>query len=407
MNSQGKEEKFISSWQVAKILWIAQALSSLSFGVPIVIMVLFAANINFSAVSQTALLYLAVSFTVFVPLNGILSLIFLGPVKKRLNKAPKGGNSLTKQELWATGELLNLPLKVSFISFVLSFLGFAFGLLLLWLGLIPGLLPLIKTIITLGFSVGFVVCLVQSSLIYVLLESYFRPKIEALGCSYSEIIKAGKVRKFSIFWKVLLLSLSAVVVSQVSLWALYLGRIIIYSPQDIKNGLIYIGVVAVLTLFYVTLIAFSASRNLVYPIRKIIFWADKIIKKEARKDFCLVTNDETTDLIEYLKEMHEELENAKASLEIRIKARTKELEDLTERQEETIKERVREIKERAEELERFQKLAVGRELKMIELKKEIRKLKETVEQRSRGYSRKNKSKKSTPKIRLKKIKENG
>jgi len=48
--------------------------------------------------------------------------------------------------------------------------------------------------------------------------------------------------------------------------------------------------------------------------------------------------------------------------------------DLTE-----IKEKERELKEKVKELERFNRLAVGREIKMVELKKEIQALKKEVE----------------------------
>ena len=43
--------------------------------------------------------------------------------------------------------------------------------------------------------------------------------------------------------------------------------------------------------------------------------------------------------------------------------------------EEQVKERTKELQEKIDELERFYHLAVGRELKMIELKEEIEKLK--------------------------------
>jgi methyl-accepting chemotaxis protein len=59
-----------------------------------------------------------------------------------------------------------------------------------------------------------------------------------------------------------------------------------------------------------------------------------------------------------LKNLISELEEAKGSLEIKVKERTKQLQ------------------ERIEELEKFHKVTVGRELKMIELKKEIEELKE-------------------------------
>lgn len=70
----------------------------------------------------------------------------------------------------------------------------------------------------------------------------------------------------------------------------------------------------------------------------------------------------------------EEVEDAKAVLEIKVKARTRELKELSENLELQVKERTKKIEEKVEELERFQKLAVGRELKMIELKEQIKKL---------------------------------
>ena len=47
--------------------------------------------------------------------------------------------------------------------------------------------------------------------------------------------------------------------------------------------------------------------------------------------------------------------------------------------EEKIKERTKELQKRINELERFHRLTVGRELKMVGLKEEIKKLKEELE----------------------------
>lgn len=75
-------------------------------------------------------------------------------------------------------------------------------------------------------------------------------------------------------------------------------------------------------------------------------------------------------------EARDEAETAKASLEIKIRARTRELKDLSENLENQVEERTKEFKEKVKELERFNKLAVGRELKMISLKEELKKFKE-------------------------------
>lgn len=69
------------------------------------------------------------------------------------------------------------------------------------------------------------------------------------------------------------------------------------------------------------------------------------------------------------------LEEAKAALEMEVKAQPKEIERLAAELDQKVQERTKKLQERIEELERFHELTVGRELKMKELKKEIEKLK--------------------------------
>ena len=75
----------------------------------------------------------------------------------------------------------------------------------------------------------------------------------------------------------------------------------------------------------------------------------------------------------------EELEKAKGILEIKVKARTRELEELAQSLAVKVRERTTELQKRISELEKFHRLTIGRELKMIELKREIEGLKEEIE----------------------------
>lgn len=84
-----------------------------------------------------------------------------------------------------------------------------------------------------------------------------------------------------------------------------------------------------------------------------------------------------------LLEAQDEIEMAGVSLEVKIEARTKELKELAETLDEQVKGRTKELQEKVKELEKFSRLSVGRELKMIELKKEIKKLKEKSEEKTK------------------------
>jgi hypothetical protein len=87
-----------------------------------------------------------------------------------------------------------------------------------------------------------------------------------------------------------------------------------------------------------------------------------------------------------LLQKRNELEEERTSLQIKVKARTKELEELTQTLDQRVKGRTQELEKskeelqgRVNELEKFHKLTIGRELKMVELKEEIEKLKKELE----------------------------
>lgn len=77
---------------------------------------------------------------------------------------------------------------------------------------------------------------------------------------------------------------------------------------------------------------------------------------------------------------YEDLEKAAISLEGKVKARTQELEEIKATLELRVHEKTIELQKRLDELEKFRKLTLGRELRMIELKEEIAMLKSQIKE---------------------------
>ncbi|MCD6148111.1 HAMP domain-containing protein [bacterium] len=134
------------------------------------------------------------------------------------------------------------------------------------------------------------------------------------------------------------------------------------------------------------LILIILLREIVTPLRKLNRACQKIREGNLKVKVRVRSKTEIGELadtfnktVENLRKSKEALEKEKAGLEVKVQERTKELRKLTESLEEKVKERTKELQKRLVELERFQRLTVGRELRMIELKKEIKKLKKELE----------------------------
>jgi len=95
------------------------------------------------------------------------------------------------------------------------------------------------------------------------------------------------------------------------------------------------------------------------------------------------------------EQVRKELEETRRVLELRAQAKTRELEELTRILDEKVRIRTEELEAKTQELqaklkdlEKLQELAVGRELKMIELKSEIQRLKKIIEDYEKKFHKK-------------------
>jgi len=100
---------------------------------------------------------------------------------------------------------------------------------------------------------------------------------------------------------------------------------------------------------------------------------------KAKSELEKRVKERTKDLKERTLELGEAkkaLEETRDVLEIKVKARTIELKDLNKSLEEKVSQRTGELQKKVDELNKWYRLTVGRELRMVELKKEIKELRE-------------------------------
>jgi len=130
-----------------------------------------------------------------------------------------------------------------------------------------------------------------------------------------------------------------------------------------KREFLLITLISILAI--VGILSFSIKITVIDPIKQLLKGMDKI--GSGGLDYRVRTKrqDEIGDLFSSLNVMAEKLKD-------RTEALKREREGLAEK----VAQKTKELQEKVDDLEKFNKLTIGREIKMVELKKEIDKLKQ-------------------------------
>jgi HAMP domain-containing protein len=164
-------------------------------------------------------------------------------------------------------------------------------------------------------------------------------------------------------------------------WTLFLG-VSLRTITRAQNQIIFINIgLFILSIIFISFISFYFSKGITKPLEKLRNGAEIIGKGNFEHRIKIKTGDEIEELAksfnlmaERLKRSREALEDVKIALQIQVKARTRQLAEQAEVLRKENERKTKALRERLEELERFHRLTVGRELKMMELKEKIKKM---------------------------------
>lgn len=144
-----------------------------------------------------------------------------------------------------------------------------------------------------------------------------------------------------------------------------------------------------LVAIFVFFFGFAIGQKFVSPIRQLIDKADKLNKGELGSRVYLETKDEFGELAEAFNKVAEKLQNSRVAVsqaenmaDVKIRAKTKDLEEIVNNLEQKVRGRAQELQKMILESEQLQDLVKRREAEVVELKKEIKSLNGTQDKKS-------------------------
>jgi HAMP domain-containing protein len=130
-----------------------------------------------------------------------------------------------------------------------------------------------------------------------------------------------------------------------------------------KEVILFTSLLGSMALIILTAMLFFTIKRITNPITRLKRAATEMAEGKLDKSIKAMTSDEIGDLAKSFEKMRHEVHHSQLNLEKEVRKRTKEL----------MKSK-KELDDQVHQMEKFNRMAVGRELRMIELKKRIKEL---------------------------------
>lgn len=137
-------------------------------------------------------------------------------------------------------------------------------------------------------------------------------------------------------------------------------------------------IIFALLVIYIFLFGFATGQNFSTPVKKLLESAGNLSKGNLKSRFYLESKDELGELArvfnriaDNLEESHSETDTMEKSVDMKVQARTRELEETINALEQKVKNRTLELERIMRDLEKFQNDSKAREAEIANLKSSL------------------------------------
>lgn len=159
--------------------------------------------------------------------------------------------------------------------------------------------------------------------------------------------------------------------------------IVVFTALYFESLTIEIYAIFTLVAIFIFLFGFAIGQKFSSPVKQLLEKAEQLSKGELSSRIYLETKDEFEELskafnkiAEELQESHTATEKAEDVADLKIRAKTKELDETIGILEQKVKNRAAEVQRIITESENLQGLVKNRETEIIKLKKELKEIKD-------------------------------
>lgn len=304
MENSSARLRVISIAELSRLHWRYEILVHTLFGVPLILLAVFAWGFGVDTIARAYLLYAGIYISIYVPYYYFLPRIALRSIRTDLQRLSRGEHLAKPELLRVVEELLRYPLTVAKVDFVFILPGYTLATWLIYFGIIPEFVPFQGIISVFVLFCGVIITISECLLNYIGLEERVRQFAEDILDVYPTLdFETIPVQRIPLFFKLFLFATLNILLAEFSLLGFFLSDMAIVSPLFVMKGMLFSASFVASSMVYILILTPKFSNTITMPFARLVAWSRGIINGNLHTSLRLVTNDEITEVAHNVGQM--------------------------------------------------------------------------------------------------------